>query len=116
MNEEIISVNQDSLGAGGKRIGYDNTGTCKEVRFYSWLALYVYFKLFLCKKTYQICSKDLEDSSKAVELYNAISDSTFLYGKSLYSLITLPQDSVSLTITVDFSVFKWSTAEMRDLW
>ena len=77
---------------------------------------YVYFKLFLFRKTYQICSKDLEDSSKVVKLYNAISDSTYLYDKSLYSLITLPQDSVSLTITVDFSVLKWSTAEMRDLW
>lgn len=28
----MISINQDPLGAGGKRIGYDNTGTCKEVR------------------------------------------------------------------------------------
>ena len=68
LNKEIISVNQDSLGAGGKKICYGNTGTCKEARFYSWLALYVYLKLFLCKKTYQIWSKYLEHSSKAVEL------------------------------------------------
>ena len=97
-------------------IGYDITGTCKEARFYSWLALYVYFKLFLFKKTCQIWSKDLEDSSKAVELYNAISDSIYLYDKSLYSLIILPQDSVSHKIILEFSFFKCSTAKMRDLW
>ena len=73
----MISVNQDPLGAGGKRIGYDNTGTCKEVRLYSWVAFHVYFKLFLFWKNCQIWSKDLDDGSKAVGLYNAVSDSIY---------------------------------------
>ena len=46
----MISVNEDPLGAGGKRIGYDNTGTCKEVGLYSWVAFHVYLNCFYLRR------------------------------------------------------------------
>jgi alpha-galactosidase len=75
LNKELISVNQDSLGYGGKRIGFDKN--CKE-------------------NGCQIWSKDLQDGSKAIGLYNA--------------------DSAVHDITVEFNIFNWTTVNMRDLW
>jgi alpha-galactosidase len=75
LNKEIINVNQDPLGYGGRRIGYDKS--CGES---------------VC----QIWSKDLQGGYKAIGLYNA--------------------DSSAHNITVEFSMFNWTTVNMRDLW
>ena len=87
----MTSVIQDPLGAGCKRIVTTNLTIywyLQRSKALFMVALHVYFKLFLFKKRCQIVSKDLEGGSKAVGLYNAISDSIYPYNCNVCKLIT----------------------------